>query len=72
MRFVGILASHSAACRGGNKEVIRRRANIIRRQIMAELNLGMARETSERVLEYVRGAIMAGRSTDPVSALLRH
>ena len=72
LRFVGILASHSAACRGGNKEVIRRRANIIRRQIMAELNLGLARETSERVLEYVRGAIMAGRSTDPVSALLRH
>ncbi len=39
---------------------------------MAELNLSLARETSERVLEYVRGAIMAGRSTDPVSELLRH
>jgi hypothetical protein len=69
--FVGILASHSAACRGGNEQVIKRRTGIIYRHIVAELSLSLVREIGERVLQYVRGAIMAGRTTDPVSALLR-
>jgi hypothetical protein len=44
--------------------------NVISRQIMAELSLCLARELGERVCAYVRGAIMAGRTVDPVSALL--
>ena len=68
---MSVLASHSAACRGGNKKVIKRRAGIISRQIRAEMSLSLARELSERVCAYVRGAIMTGRSTDPVSSLLR-
>jgi hypothetical protein len=68
--FISLVASHSAACRGGNKKVILRRRGIISRQIMAELSLCLARELGERVCAYVRGAIMAGRTVDPVSALL--
>jgi hypothetical protein len=48
VQFVPEYASHSAACRGGNKEVIKRRTNIIRRQIMAELNLSLARDQRAR------------------------
>jgi hypothetical protein len=70
LRFMGQVASHSAACRGGNKKVILRRSGIIARQIAAELSLCLARELGERVCAYVRGSIMAGRSVDPVSALL--
>ena len=69
--FVGVLASHSAACRGGDAEVIKRRTGIIRRSILTEFSVCLAKELGERVLAYVRGAIMAGRSADPVSALLR-
>jgi len=71
LNFVRILASHSAACRGGNVEVIQRRQGIITRQILTQLSLCLARELAERVQAYMRGAIMAGRRTDPVSALLR-
>lgn len=69
--FVGVLASHSAACRGGDESVILRRASIVRRQIIMEMSLALARELSERVQAYVRGSIIAGRSVDPVSLLLR-
>ena len=71
LRFIRVVASHSAACRGGNTDVIKRRAGIISRQIVSEMSLALARELGERVCAYVRGAIMAGRSVDPVSALLR-
>ena len=71
LKFINVVASHSAACRGGNKKVIKRRAGIISRQIRAEMSLSLARELSERVCAYVRGAIMTGRISDPVSALLR-
>ena len=71
LRFVDTVASHSAACRGGNEKVIRRRAGIISKQIVAEMSLCLARELGERVSAYVRGAVMAGRSVNPVSALLR-
>ena len=70
LRFIAEVASHSAACRGGNKKVIERRAGIIRKQIIMEMSLSLARELGERVCAYVRGAIMAGRRVDPVSALL--
>ena len=70
LRFMAMVASHFAACKGGNKKVIKRRTGIINRQIRGEMSLSLARELSERVFAYVRGAIMAGRSTDPVSALL--
>ena len=70
LRFIGMVASHSAACRGGNKKVIQRRGGIIAGQIIAELSLCLARELGERVCAYVRGSIMAGRSVNPVSALL--
>ena len=70
LRFMAMVASHSAACKGGNKKVIKRRTGIINRQIRGEMSLSLVRELSERVFAYVRGAIMAGRSTDPVSALL--
>ena len=70
LRFIAEVASHSAACRGGNKQVIERRAGIIRKQIIMEMSLSLARELGERVCAYVRGAIMAGRRVDPVSALL--
>ena len=71
LRFIAVVASHSAKCRGGNRKVIARRAGIIGKQIRGEMSLSLARELSERVCAYVRGSIMAGRSTDPVSALLR-
>ena len=71
VRFVRVIASHSAACRGGNKQVIERRTGIIARQIVGEMSLALARELAERLFAYVRGAIMAGRDVDPVSALLR-
>ena len=71
LNFIRILASHSAACRGGNVAVIQRRQGIITRQILTQLSLCLARELGERVQAYMRGAIMAGRRTDPVSALLR-
>lgn len=71
LRFIAMVASHSAACKGGNKKVIKRRTGIISRQIRGEMSLSLARELSERVCAYVRGAIMAGRFTNPVSALLR-
>ena len=35
-----------------------------------EMSLSLARELGERVCAYVRGALMAGRHVDPVSALL--
>jgi hypothetical protein len=70
-KFVGVLASHAAACLGGSQKVVEKRAGVYSRQIMTELSLALAREMAERVLAYVRCAALMGRNRHPVSALLR-
>jgi hypothetical protein len=70
--FVRRLAMHSATCRGGTRqEILRRRAFNVR-QIRLELSAALSRELGERVMSYVRGAVMLGREARPVSALLSH
>ena len=68
--FVRQLACHSAACRGGDDALVRRRAAIVQRRIVVELGYSLARNMAERLRAYMRGAVKAGRATRPVSALL--
>jgi hypothetical protein len=70
IHFVHMLASHSAARRGGNEGVVKRRMAAFSRQIFMEFSLSLAREQAERQLTYVRGAAMMGRTVRPVSPLL--
>jgi hypothetical protein len=70
VNFVLMLASHSAACLGGNQAVVSKRTGVFRRLIVTELSLSLAREQPERVCAYVRSAAMMGRRMRPVSALL--
>jgi hypothetical protein len=70
VKFVRMLASHSAASLGGSERVVERRAAVFQRRILSELSLSLAREVPERVLAFVRGAAMVGRLVRPVSALL--
>jgi hypothetical protein len=70
VKFVRMLASHSAASLGGSERVVERRAAVFQRRIFSELSLSLAREVPERVLAFVRGAAMVGRLVRPVSALL--
>jgi hypothetical protein len=69
-KFLTVLASHSAACLGGDERVVMRRAAVFRRNIVMELSLSLAREMAERILAFVRCAAQLGRSRHPVSALL--
>jgi hypothetical protein len=69
-KFLEQVAGHAAACEGGPDAVIIRRRGILRRRMIVGLGSALAGELAERVLVYVRGAILAGRRARPVSALL--
>jgi hypothetical protein len=69
-QFLEQVAGHAAACEGGPDEVILRRRGILRRRMIVALGAALAGELAERVLVYMRGAILAGRRARPVSALL--
>jgi hypothetical protein len=68
--FLALLATHSAARMGGSARVVRRRRAMERRRAVVTLSATLAREEAERVLAYVRGAQLCGRTVAPVSALL--
>ena len=60
----------STKAQRGPDAVIVRRRGILRRRMTVALGAALASELAERVLVYVRGAILAGRRARPVSALL--
>jgi hypothetical protein len=69
--FVKQLAAHSAACKGGSTSQILRTRGVIHASIRTHLSTALAREVSERVFAYIRGARrFYGRKVDPVSGLL--
>jgi hypothetical protein len=69
--FVKQLAAHSSTCEGGSASQILRRRAVIHASLRTQLSTVLAREVSERVLAYIRGARrLYGRMVDPVSALL--
>jgi hypothetical protein len=68
--FIARMAAHSAARIGGSERVVQRRRGVERRRIVVTLSATLAREEAERVIAYVRGAQLLGRTVDPVSALL--
>jgi hypothetical protein len=69
--FVKQLAAHSATCKGGSARQILRRRAVIHASLRTQLSTALAREVSERVFAYIRGARrFYGRMVDPVSALL--
>lgn len=69
-KFLRELAAHSAACKGGDSVVIRRRAGIFLRRIVVCLNASLHAELAERVFAYVRGARQKGWVARPVSSHL--
>jgi hypothetical protein len=70
--FVTQLAAHSAACKGGSTSQILRRRGVIHASIRTQLSAALAREVSERVFAYIRGARrFYGRKVDPVSGYCR-
>jgi hypothetical protein len=68
--FLRELAEHAAQCRGGSERQIASRRPRILAAIRSRMSVTLASEIAERVLAYVRGAILKGRSVHPVSALL--
>jgi Reverse transcriptase (RNA-dependent DNA polymerase) len=70
--FLKQWAAHAAACAGGSEAVMRKRRGVIHDRLLCTLSGSLIMELSERVLAYVRGAVMAGRSTRPVSTLLSY
>ena len=69
--FVKQLAAHSATCKGGSTSQILRRRAVIHASIRTQLSTALAREVSERVFAYIRGARrFHGRKVHSVSALL--
>ena len=69
-KFLREVAAHSAACKGGDSVVIRRRAGIILRRLVVSLSASLHTELAERVFAYVRGARQKGWVVRPVSAHL--
>ena len=69
-KFLRELAAHSAACKGGDSVVIRRRAGIFLRRIVVCLNASLHAELAERVFAHVRGARQRGWVVRPVSSHL--
>src|SRR6185436_15517529 len=67
-KFLGELAEHSAACKGGDSITIRRRAGIVLRSLIVRLSASLHAELAERVFAYVRGARMRGWVVHPLSA----
>jgi hypothetical protein len=58
-------------CKGGSASQILRRRAVIHASLRSQLSTALAREVSERVFAYIRGARrFHGRIVDPVSALL--
>jgi hypothetical protein len=68
--FLGQLATHVATASGGSIAHIRVRKGELLRRFMTEMNYALARSSAERLLAYVRGACLAGRDCQPVSAVL--
>jgi hypothetical protein len=68
--FLGQLATHVATASGGSNTRIRTRRGELLRRFMIEMNYALVRASSERLLAYVRGACLAGRDCQPVSAVL--
>jgi hypothetical protein len=69
--FVQELAAHSATCKGGDEHQISRTRGRILVAIRTEMSTSLAKAVAERVLAYVRGANMKGRSCVSVSMLLK-
>jgi hypothetical protein len=69
-RFLGQLATHAATASGGSLACIRRRRGELLRRFLTEMSYALARASSERVMAYVRGARLAGRTCHPVSSAL--
>ena len=70
--FVKTVASHSAHCKGGSPQEIKRRRVHVVTQIRAALSSSLAVQNAERVMAYARGAALMGRVVKPVSGLLSH
>ena len=69
--FVQELAAHSATCKGGDEHPILRTSGRILVATRTEMSTSLAKAVAERVLAYVRGANMRGRSCVSVSMLLK-
>jgi hypothetical protein len=69
--FLKQLAVHSSTCKGGSTSQILRRRGAVHAAIRTQLSTDLAREVSERVFAYIRGARrFYGRTVEPVSGLL--